>query len=247
MPSPLIVDVFAGDLNGRPNWPALAALGPPWHGAIIKATEGVAYNPLWFAWNWRAVRDAGGDRYGVDWFRGAYHFLKFNTDGTAQADYYLKAIDAAGGFAIGDFWPIVDVELGGETNTNQKATKQQIIDCTTAFANRVEEKTGRKVMLYGNGAMRDRQISDRMGCSYLWCPRYTQTLPSEIYTRAGWDLASLVMWQYCGDGVGALIGYPMTAPNFGKVDVSVLVHDGGLAWLRSNLWAEVPTSPPPLV
>lgn len=243
MTSPLIVDVYAGDLNGKPNWSALAKLGAPWHGAIIKATEGVTYNPPWFAINWRAVRDAGRDRYGVDWFRGAYHFLKFNVDGRTQADLYVKAIEAAGGFAIGDFWPIVDVELGGETNSNQRATREQIIECTTKFAQRAEQLTGRKVMLYGNGAMRDRQIKDRMGCSYLWCPRYTQTLPSEIYTRAGWSLDELIMWQYNGDGVGQLIGYPQEVPNFGKTDISVIVKEGGLAWLRSHLWAEDPTPP----
>lgn len=240
MTSPLFVDVYAGDLHGTPPWSTLAALGAPWHGGIIKATEGISYRPPWFATNWRAVRDAGGARYGGDWFRGAYHFLKFDRDGHAQALYYLKAIEDAGGWAIGDLWPIVDVELGSEKNSNQLASAQQIIDCTTAFANAVKAETGRKVVLYGNGAMRDKGIKDRMGCELLWCPRYTQTLPKEIYERAGWTTDDLMLWQYSGDGVSVLPNYPSSPPGFGPCDVSALVHAGGLPWLVANLWAEHP-------
>lgn len=240
MTAELFVDVYSGDLHGTPDWKRLAELGAPWHGAIVKATEGTHYAPLWFANNFRAIREAGGDRYGHDWFRGAYHFLKFNEDGAKQADYYLHAVDAAGGFAIGDFWPIVDVELGGEKNSNQLASGTQIIDCTTAFAERCTAVTGRKVMLYGNGAMRDKGIKDRMGCSYLWCARYTPTLPKEIYERAGWDADTLALWQYSGDGVAFLNGYPASPPGFGKCDVSAVVHGGGIEWLRSQLWAEKP-------
>lgn len=240
---PLIVDVFQGDLGGVPNWPALVALGAPWHGAILKATEGTYYSPAWFAGNWRSVRTAAGDRYGQDFFRGAYHFLKFNQSGTLQADYYLKAITDAGGFAIGDLWPIVDVELGGEKNSNQTASAQQIIDCTSAFADRVKKVTGRKIVLYGAGAMFERGITSRMHCDYLWCPRYTPTLPKEVYERIGWTLDALLMWQYSGDGQSYLAGYPSYPPGFGKCDVSALVagsQGAELAWLRAELWAETP-------
>lgn len=250
MTSPLIVDVFAGDLDGEPDWKHLVALGAPWHGAILKATEGTYYSGVdkdtgrdWFRTNWRALRDAAGDRYGVDFFRGCYHFLKFNQDGGKQADFYLKTLEAAGGFAIGDFWPIVDVELGSETNSNQLASAQQIIECTSTFAARVKTQTGRKVVLYGNGAMRDKSIKNRMCCDLLWCPRYTSTLPREIYERAGWTQDQLLLWQYCGDGTASLSGYPSTVPQFGACDISVLVKDGGLSWLRANLWAENPGNP----
>lgn len=237
---PLIVDLYSGDLGGKPKWKQLISLNAPWHGAILKATEGTTYTSSWFTKNWNDVKVLGGERYGTDWFRGAYHFLKFNEDGAKQADFYLSTVEKAGGFKVGDFWPIVDVELGSEKNSNQHATGQQIIDCTTKFAERCKLTTGRKVVLYGNGAMRDRQIKDRMGCSYLWCARYTATLPSEIYTRAGWSADELLMWQYSGDGTAFLAGYPASPPGFGKCDVSALVMKGGLEWLRGNLWAEHP-------
>jgi len=223
----LLVDVFSGDVGGRPNWPAVVA-APDFVGGIIKATEGTSFNPAWFATNWRAVKEAGGDRYGLNWFRGAYHFLKFNKDGATQADFYLAAIEEAGGFDVGDIIPIVDVELGndgttGQRNSNQDASAQQIVDCTTRWAERVKASTGLEVMLYGNGAMRDRAIQDRMGCDWLWVPRYTETLPRNIYERAGWTLDRVAMWQYCGDGTAALPGFPREIRGFGKVDISVLL------------------------
>lgn len=239
---PLIVDCYQGDLHGHPAWSALARLGAPWHGAIIKATEGVGYSPEWFDENWQRIGPKADSpiatRYGVDWFRGCYHFLKFGVSGKAQADYYLTAVARAGGWSVGDFWPIVDVEMGGEGNANRRASAQEVIDCTTEFAERCTAETGRKVMLYGNGAMRDLGIRDKMGCSYLWLPRYTSALPKEIYERAGWTFDELVMWQYCGDGYSVLSGYPAEPAGFGKVDISALVMKGGMEWLRDNLWAE---------
>ena len=227
----LLVDVYSGDLGGKPNWPAVVA-APDFVGAIIKATESVAFDTSWFKVQWPAVKAAGGDRYGSTWFRGAYHFLKFNKDGAAQADFFLDTIDSAGGFDVGDIIPIVDVELGNDgkpdehghvhpRNSNWDASAQQIIDCTSAFAARAKERTGQQVMLYGNGAMRDKGIKDRMGCDWLWIPRYTPTLPPEMYQRAGWTLDRVAMWQYCGDGASALAGYPSSVENFGKVDISV--------------------------
>jgi GH25 family lysozyme M1 (1,4-beta-N-acetylmuramidase) len=149
-------------------------------------------------------------------------------------------VDAAGGWDSGDLWPIVDVELGGERNSNRQATASQVIDCTTAFAQRVTLVTGREVMLYGNGAMRDLSITDRMGCCWLWCPRYTPTLPAMIYERAGWTAEQLVLWQYAGDGTGFLAGYPTATPDGKKIDHNALVLKGGVARLRSMLWAESP-------
>jgi GH25 family lysozyme M1 (1,4-beta-N-acetylmuramidase) len=227
------VDVYQGDLNGHPNWRHLVDLGAPWHGAIIKATEGQHYSPDWFSLNWRTLSTVAGDRRGVDWFRGAYHFLRFSEPGEAQADYYLNAVETSGGWSPGDLWPIVDVELGEERSSNRLASAQQIVDVTSAFAERVKERTGRDTMLYGNGAMAERGIRSKMGCKWLWCPRYTPTLPRKVYEQSGWRVEDLVLWQYSGDGEAKLAGYPASPPGFGKCDVSVLVKP--LEWLRKEL------------
>ena len=229
MADPLFVDYFEKD--PAPDLALLVSDGR-YAGAIVKATEGLYYWPReWFANQWAAI--AGQNGYGYRWFRGCYHFLKFSQDGAAQADYFLNAVADAGGWADGDLWPIVDVELGGDGNSNREATASQVIDTTTAFAQRVGSVLGRDVMLYGNGAMRDLGIRDRMGCDWLWCPRYTAALPSFIYERAGWTGEELALWQYAGDGTGRLADYPVATPDGKKIDHSTLVLRGGLERLRT--------------
>jgi GH25 family lysozyme M1 (1,4-beta-N-acetylmuramidase) len=245
-----LVDVYALDVNGKPNWPAVVA-APNFVGGIIKATEGLGYNPPWFATNWPAIKSAGGDAYGQTWFRGAYHYLKFNADGAAQADYYLKAINDAGGFDVGDIIPIVDVELGNDgkpdkngkvhtRDSNWDASAQQIIDCTSAFAERAKSVTGQQVMLYGGSALRERGITDRMGCDWLWTARYDRVLPVSSYQSFGWDVPQLALWQYCGDGEGYLADAPTSIANFGSPDISVVTFDT-LADFLNKVCAQVIT------
>lgn len=234
----LLVDLYHGDLGALPAWTAVAAV-PGYAGAILKATEGTAYTKAsWCIANWPRVRAAGGDRYGVSWFRGAYHFLRFAQDPVAQADFYLKTIDKAGGFAAGDLLPIVDVELGSESNPNRNATKQQIIDVTSAWAARVKARTGREVILYGRGAMRDKGIKHHMGCTWLWNPSYTALMKKATIEKVGWTVPEVAMWQYCGDGEGKLAGYPTKVPGFGAVDISVFLL-GTLDDLRTKLCGAV--------
>lgn len=220
----LFVDLYPLDLGPKPPWDVLAGT-ESYVGGIIKAMEGTGYRDRgWFKANWPRVRDAGGDRYGDTWFRGAYLFLRFAVDGADQADAYLKAVEDAGGWDDGDIHPIIDVELGKPTNPNYKASAQQIIDCTTACAERLKEETDRRVMLYGRGAMRDKEITDHMGCDVVWNPAYTSTM-----VRNGlqsWDLDDIVMWQYCGDGKATFPKLPHNVPGFGhgKVDISVYIQ-----------------------
>jgi GH25 family lysozyme M1 (1,4-beta-N-acetylmuramidase) len=226
----LFVDLYSDDLDGKPNWPAVFA-DSNFTGAIIKATESVAFDTSWFTKNWPALKTGPAERYADTWFRGAYHFLKFNVNGSDQADFYLRTIENAGGFDSGDIIPIVDVELGNDgkpdangrkhkRNSNWDASAQQIIDCTSEWVERVKSQTGQEVMLYGNGAMRDKGIRDRMGCDWLWIARWTSTLPRIIYERIGWDLESIALWQYCGDGEAVLPNFPRSIAGFGKVDIS---------------------------
>ena len=228
---PLLIDCYAGDLNGKPDWPTLVAAGPPWHGAIIKATEGVAYAPPWFGWNWNGIKQAAGARLGVDFFRGCYHYLHFALGGAAQAQYYVNFVNAAGGWDGGDLWPIVDVESAN----NAGCTKASVVGTTSDFVAEVKRLTGREVILYGGSLMYDLGITDRMGCAKLWLPRYTATLPANVYQRFGWSLADLFAWQYDGDGESYVAGYPATSP-IGKVDISAVIVGGGgdsaISWMR---------------
>ena len=234
----LFVDLYPLDLGPRPPW-SVVATTHGFCGAIIKASEGTQYNDGgWFKTNWPAVRDAGGNRYGSSWFRGAYTFIKFDQSGSAQADAYLKAVEGAGGWDSGDILPIVDVELGGPGNSNRKATAQQVIACVTECANRLRQQTSRRIILYGRGAMRDLGINDRMGCDAVWNPSYTPTMVR--HGLEAWELEDIVLWQYCGDGTAAIEKLPHAVPGFGKVDISVFVkgaHAPTLQMVRESLLA----------
>lgn len=221
-PPYLFVDLYSEDLGPRPPWSVLPTT-PGICGVILKAYEGTRFNDNgWFRNNWQAVRDVGGDRYGKSWFRGAYLFLKFMQDGAMQADAFLAAVEAAGGWDEGDILPIIDVELGNEQNSNRNASAQQVIDCTTACAERLRGQVGRGVMLYGRGAMRDLGINDRMGCDVVWNPSYTSSMVR--HGLEAWGLDDIALWQYCGDGNATFDKLPHEVKNFGKVDLSVYIQ-----------------------
>jgi hypothetical protein len=214
----LIVDLYWDDLPSAPKWGRLAK-EPGFVGAILKATEGVGYSKKkWFQDQWPALLAAAPDRYGTSWFRGAYHFLRFATPGADQADDYLRTVDIAGGWSHGDLCPIVDVERCDEGHPNFTASKQQVIDCVSAWSARVKAKTGRKVVLYGRGAMRDLGITSRMGCDFLWNPSYTSSMRSA--EACGWPSERVAFWQYT-DGQVNKTQYPTSIEGFGAVDASV--------------------------
>lgn len=222
-------DLYLGDANGHPDWDDLAA-DRRFSGAIIKALEGVSYaqGAPWFAHQWPALRQAGGDRYGKTWFRGCYHYLIMSDDGAKQASSYLSAVEAAGGWGAGDLPPIVDVERGQEGCTNHGASKQQVIDTTSKWAETVRGALGCKILLYGRGAMRDLCITEHMGCDYLWAPRYNHVMGTT--DDVGWPAELVKLWQYT-DGTANFTSYPASAPGLGATDLSIFL--GTLADLRA--------------
>ncbi len=180
-------------------------------GGILKCTDGIAYGyTSWFLANWKRLSG----------LRGAYHYLQFGEDPIAQADFYLRIMALAGGFDDRAIMPIVDVEFGGERAANRRASKQQIIDCASRWSAHVKARTGRRVMLYGRGAMRDLGIVDKMGCDCVWNPSYTAS-PS-MHGLEAWTIDDVVLWQGSGDGVSAW-KLPHELNGLGKIDISVYV------------------------
>jgi GH25 family lysozyme M1 (1,4-beta-N-acetylmuramidase) len=213
--------------NPEPNFEALAA-DPRMVGIVLKATEGVSYAPPWFLRQWSRARAAGGVRYGFTWLRGAYHYLRFMEDGARQADFYLAHVDRAGGWGFGDILPIVDVERGGANAGVSDAGL--VVDCVSAFAERVRARTGRDVILYGRGAMRDLGITSKMGCARVWTPNYGPTM-----TRRGleaWSLDDIAMWQYTDGNSPGPANLPVRIPGFsGALDLSVVIAGNRQPWL----------------
>jgi GH25 family lysozyme M1 (1,4-beta-N-acetylmuramidase) len=217
----LLPDLFSGDANGHPDWTELAQ-DPRFFGAIIKALEGVSFpsGQAWFSQHWPALKKAGGDRYGKTWFRGCYHYLIMKDDGAQQAQSYLSTVAAAGGWDNGDLLPIVDVERGQEGSSNFGASKQQVIDVTSKWAETVKAALGRKILLYGRGAMRDLGITDHMGADFLWAPQYNHVLNST--SNIGWPTELVKLWQYT-DGNVNFTANPTSAPGIGNTDMSLFL------------------------
>lgn len=225
---------FIPDLSSwqgnAPNFGAIAA-APDMVGCIIKSSQGtgpgvradLGHSPTWFKDNWPRVAAAGGSRYGTSWFRGLYHYGTPTPGGAAQADYVLSAVDRAGGWAFGDLPPAWDLEGSAWTS------RQQIVDVSSAFADRVKQQTGRTPILYTGSVWRKFGVTDRAGYSAMWTPHL------DLMAKLGWPNASVILHQYVGDGKywsptgkPALLGYPTEVPGLGaKVDVSVVL-DGGI-------------------
>lgn len=238
----VIPDVYPGDLGGKPNFsvlPGLTVMDKEVVGCYVKASEGTAWGATdeeWFRRSWRALREVGGTRYGDDWFRGCYHFLRFQEDGGRQADYLMDLVESAGGWGPGDLMPWVDVEEGGQGTWAGGERLEQITDpterarlagevttCVSAFVSQVKRrKPGIRVGIYGRGLFRDLGMTScRFGGDAACNPAYTPTMPSMI--QYGWPLADLVEWQLCGDGEVHAKGFPSMLPGWGKSDYSVII------------------------
>lgn len=234
----LFLDLYPYDFDD-PRTPKVIE-DPPWealladdriYGAWLKCTDGTAYGfTSWFVRNFQKIAALVGDRRGKSFLLGGYHYLQFLQSGVAQADFFVKTLFAAGYSAL-DMIPVMDIEFGNEKASNHAASNQQIVDCATAFAERVRQLTGRRVMLYGRGLMRDRSITSRMGCDCVCDPAYTTHLVTNGLvgklpdgSTAPWSLDDIVEWQYCGDGVGENSAHelPLRIAGHG-IDLSVAI------------------------
>lgn len=224
-----IPDVYSNDLGPLPNFAALA-VQPRIVGCIIKATQGVSYAPNWFTVNWPRVRAAGGSRYGSSWFRGCYHYATPDASGTAQADFVLAAIERAGGWnGDGDMPPAWDFEDGAaKIWTGRGVSKQQVVDLSSQFAERIKSRLGRSPILYTGATWRQYGITSSAGFSQMWSSHLNKMEPY------GWPNSRYALWQYAGDGKlynpgSAVYGYPLSIPGWGATDMSVVMSGGTAA------------------
>ena len=230
MAGPFFIPDLSSWEGNKPNFDAIAAAGPSYVGCIIKCSQGVGpgvrpdlgHSLTWFKDNWSRVAAAGGSRYGTSWFRGTYHYATPTPTGTVQADYMLRTVERAGGWSSGDMPPAWDLE------GDAWSSRQQIVDVSSQFAERVKQQTGRVPFLYTGSTWRKFGIKERAGFEKMW------TTHMDLMVPFGWPNASIVLHQYVGDGKyynpsskPAKLGYPTEVPGMGaKVDMNVIM-DGG--------------------
>ncbi len=237
----LLPDIFPPDLGSTPPFSRLVGLkigDKQVVGCCVKASEGLGWgstNEDWFRRSWKQIREVGGSRYGDDWFRCCYHFLRFSVDGARQADYLCDLVESAGGWGPGDLMPWVDIEEGGQGNwapgpleTLDPATKHRlatsVAGCTTSFIKQFKVRTGGlRIAMYGRGIFRDLGMSSCLfGADGVVNPAYTARMPPmDAY---GAPLSKISWWQACGDGEIHVPGYPRIIPGWGATDYSIYIN-----------------------
>ena len=186
----LMIDLYPGDLRGKPDWAALernSKIGKcEVVGAILKATEGISYRyTQWFVDNGKKLRNMWGSRLGRDRFMGAYHFIQVARSGAQQAEYFCRTMEKIGMPTFEqDIHPALDLEQGGQVNfiptdcpkdakgryqlhklpdNVKRDLAKRAMDTTRDCAERIREITGARPMLYGRGLMRDLGMTTARG------------------------------------------------------------------------------------
>lgn len=148
---------------------------------ICKATEGVTVIDPDFNNNWAMIKDRGITR-------GAYHFYHCADDPTQQATFFLTTL---GTLSKTDFPPIVDFE---ENSMDASCNKADIQKNLLQFLTILEQKTGRKPILYTDTNTANAQLSVSAFANYcLWIADYNPgTVPQvpSVWKTKGWSI-----WQ----------------------------------------------------
>ncbi len=241
----LICDIYPKDFQADPPFnllPGLNVGGKEVVGCVVKASQSTGWgkrNEDWFKSAWAKVREVAADRFGVDFFRGCYHYLQFLADGAKQADYMCDQVDAAGGWGDGDLMPWVDIEEADQGSwapqrlekITDSALRRRLADsvttCATAFINRFKQRTGLRIAVYGRGVFRDLQMTDcKFGSDAAVNPAYTATIPR--MEKYGVPLDDIILWQIGGDEGPVSPGFPKSLGAWGTHDYSVYI-DGSRA------------------
>lgn len=242
-PPYLGIDLYPLDFDD-PKTPRVLE-SPPWDRLLgdprvfyvwLKGMDGTSW--LFSQWaidNWRAIERLVGDRLGQSFLLGLYSFLQLTRDGALQAERLWQVMLGCGWTEGRDKLPCGDVESGGPSHPNRTASRGQVIDCASAFAERMTQLCGRRPILYGRGMMRDLGITSKMGFDRCSNASYTRLMQTRGYVPP-FALDEIVEWQYGGDGVGdaAVHGLPLKIDGHG-IDLAVAIEGARRPTLESTI------------
>ena len=203
--------------QGAINWSAVAGAGHTF--AWCKATEGSSFRDSRFAANWAGARAAG-------MVRGAYHFLRSDSDPAGQARHFRNVVgDVRGSMAA------LDVESSGASRPTGAQAR--------AFVAEFRRLTGgHPIVIYtGRWYWRD-TIGNPHGADLgpLWHSAYSSA-PGALY--GGWP--RFTFWQWTSSGSCPGIAGPCDLNQFygDRAALAVLtgeddmpLNDADKAWLR---------------
>lgn len=255
---PLIVDLYAGDLNGQPELQKLVDAGRPWCGINLKATQGLFYpndrstNPeyhsTWLRKYWPQAKSLAGARMGDDWFRVGYHYADVAHDPVAQFQWFNTNIELAGGWSHGDLPPMLDIEDAGNP-PYQQVGASKLEDWIGKWADACYAALGIRPLVYGNNYLHENSINfQKCRCLGLEVARYSSTLPASVYTGINCPISQLFGWQYVGTEGPTPIptGYPKFTPlsSTHTEDITAITindqngHEAPIQWMREHSkWA----------
>ena len=164
--------------------------------AMIKVSGGEIGHPFTdpqFRRNWNGAGEAGLPR-------GAYHFMNGTLPGPAQAEWFLNALNEAGGLTDQDLLPVVDVEWPADRPTSFSLAE------LGKYIDRVEAALNAPCMIYTGGWYWDPigGSKARFSENPLWLAAYTAKQPAP---PTPWE--ETAMWQFAATGKLAGIERPV--------------------------------------
>lgn len=105
--------------------------------AFMKATEGENFQDDSFLNNWKSARE-----HGI--YTGAYHFLRFDSTGEAQAENFISLVPKQANMLP----PVVDLELYSEADIADPPSRADVQAVLDPMLERLEEYYGVKPIIY---------------------------------------------------------------------------------------------------
>lgn len=130
--------------------------------AFIKATEGSSFVDSSFNINWQ---EAGKNSI----FRGAYHFMSFETSGEKQANNFIKTVPKSNS----DMPPVIDLELYGQF-INSPPTEDEIHNILKPLIANLKSHYGKNPIIYVNNQMYDYVIKGKYD-NKIWLANQSST------------------------------------------------------------------------
>lgn len=168
------------------DWSKVKATGQRF--AFVKTTEGEGYSDPTFEVNWAGAKEAG-------LLRGAYCFFHPNQDALKQADRFLGVLQAADD--AGELPCVLDLEV------TDGVAKDKIIAKAKVWLDSVEQRAGRKPIIYSGVSFLETSFTDSGGGVPAWAQDYALWLGwfPKHYTPGmtpmmprGWP--KWTFWQY---------------------------------------------------
>jgi lysozyme len=203
---------------------------------ICKATEGRNYEDPRFEENIQGIRAAF--EQGYDYYPGAYHFARPDSDGgdaadgAAEAEDFCDVIERVCGDILENFMPpALDFEKYSESD------KDENIPWIEAWVEVVQRRLGREPMIYTGSNVWRYEVGNTSAFTYL--PLWQVFYSGSATNPPAMPWPTWTLWQYSGGGSYA---HHPPVPGAGTVDVNR--WHGTLEELKVFARAELPPPPP---